>query len=78
VESERDTRRQFDDGLHGKPRCVDDHQIAGVALRFVDKRQQPAVVDALGARTSSAALYLGWTTGLMSLPMIAFSMVRPY
>jgi drug/metabolite transporter (DMT)-like permease len=32
--------------------------------------------DALGARTSNAALYLGWTTGLMSLPMIAFCAVR--
>ncbi len=32
--------------------------------------------DALGARTSSAALYLGWTTGLMSVPMIAFCFLR--
>lgn len=32
--------------------------------------------DALGARTSNAALYLGWTTGLMSVPMIAFCVLR--
>ena len=35
-----------------------------------------SLVDALGARTSSAPLYLGWTTGLMSVPMIAFSLLR--
>lgn len=35
-----------------------------------------SLVDALGARTSSAAHYLGWTTGLMSVPMIVFSMIK--
>jgi drug/metabolite transporter (DMT)-like permease len=33
-----------------------------------------SLVDALGARaTENAVLYLGWTTGLMSIPMIAFA-----
>lgn len=33
-----------------------------------------SLVDALGARTAgSAILYLGWTTGLMSIPMVAFA-----
>lgn len=35
-----------------------------------------SLVDAMGARTSSAPLYLGWTTGLMSVPMIAFAIWR--
>ncbi len=33
-----------------------------------------SLVDALGARAAgSAVLYLGWTTGLMSIPMVAFA-----
>ena len=36
-----------------------------------------SLVDALGARASgSAPLYLGWTTGLMSVPMIGFAFLR--
>lgn len=33
-----------------------------------------SLVDALGARAAgNAVLYLGWTTGLMSIPMVAFA-----
>jgi drug/metabolite transporter (DMT)-like permease len=33
-----------------------------------------SLVDALGARVAgNAVLYLGWTTGLMSIPMVAFA-----
>jgi len=35
-----------------------------------------SLVDAMGARTSNAPLYLGWTTLLMSIPMIAFAFAR--
>lgn len=36
-----------------------------------------SLFDALGARVAgSALLYVGWTTGLMSLPMIAFALRR--
>jgi len=36
-----------------------------------------SLVDALGARVSgNAALYVGWTSGVMGVPMIAFSMWR--
>lgn len=36
-----------------------------------------SLVDALGARTAGSALqYLGWTTGLMSIPMVAFALLR--
>jgi len=36
-----------------------------------------SLVDALGARAEgNAVLYVGWTTGLMSIPMIAFSSYR--
>ncbi len=36
-----------------------------------------SLVDALGARVAgSAALYLGWTSGLMSVPMITFAFLR--
>ncbi|GAM98131.1 integral membrane protein [alpha proteobacterium U9-1i] len=36
-----------------------------------------SLVDALGARVANnAVLYVGWTTGLMSIPMIAFSFYR--
>jgi drug/metabolite transporter (DMT)-like permease len=36
-----------------------------------------SLVDALGARVAgSAALYVGWTTGLMSIPMVAFALQR--
>lgn len=36
-----------------------------------------SLVDALGARVAgNAVMYVGWTTGLMSVPMIAFSFLR--
>jgi drug/metabolite transporter (DMT)-like permease len=36
-----------------------------------------SLVDALGARVAgSAPLYLGWTTGLMSIPMVGYAMWR--
>lgn len=36
-----------------------------------------SLLDALGARAAgNAAIYLGWTTGLMSVPMIAFALLR--
>ncbi len=36
-----------------------------------------SLVDALGARISgNAALYVGWTSGVMAVPMIAFSVWR--
>jgi drug/metabolite transporter (DMT)-like permease len=36
-----------------------------------------SLVDALGARTAGNAVqYLGWTTGLMSIPMIGFALTR--
>jgi drug/metabolite transporter (DMT)-like permease len=36
-----------------------------------------SLVDALGARVAGNAIqYLGWTTGLMSIPMIAFAVWR--
>jgi drug/metabolite transporter (DMT)-like permease len=36
-----------------------------------------SLVDALGARVSgNAALYVGWTSGVMGLPMVAFCLVR--
>lgn len=36
-----------------------------------------SLVDALGARVAgNAMLYLGWTTGMMSIPMVAFAVRR--
>ena len=36
-----------------------------------------SLFDALGARVAgNAVLYLGWTTGLMSIPMVAFALLR--
>jgi drug/metabolite transporter (DMT)-like permease len=36
-----------------------------------------SLVDALGARAGGNAIqYVGWTTGLMSIPMIGFAMLR--
>src|SRR5690349_5267488 len=36
-----------------------------------------SLVDALGARISgNAALYVGWTSGVMGVPMVAFAMWR--
>jgi len=36
-----------------------------------------SLVDALGARAAGNAVqYLGWTTGLMSIPMIGFALLR--
>ncbi len=36
-----------------------------------------SLVDALGARVAgNAMLYLGWTTGMMSIPMVAFALRR--